>query len=216
MITSCTKTLSITVRPKRPNAAAGRTNAGVVELVEVPLVREEVVHACAGGSRAAAASGRAGAGRRTTRARCRSARSRRRWRGRVHSALSLGCVVEVARALEGGLEEVLERVRHARDARRRRRRSTSSASGAIAAFIGHSRSAMWCSGPGKPTSVSSVSPVIGFAGSWCARCPLLELARLLDRLAEEHAEHHPERVERGHERGDVARPRRAPCRGRRG
>ena len=46
-----------------------------------------------------------------------------------------------------------------------------SASGAIAAFIGHSRSAMWCSGPGKPTSVSSGSPVSGFAGSWWARWP---------------------------------------------
>ena len=34
----------------------------------------------------------------------------------------------------------------------------------IAIFIGHDRSAMWCSGPGKPTSVSSSSPVAGFNG----------------------------------------------------
>ena len=47
----------------------------------------------------------------------------------------------------------------------------SSASGPIAAFIGHACSATWCSGPGKPTSVSSGSPVIGFTGSPCARCP---------------------------------------------
>ena len=39
---------------------------------------------------------------------------------------------------------------------------------AIATFIGHSRSAMWCSSPGKPTSVSSASPVCGLVGSaWC-------------------------------------------------
>ena len=31
----------------------------------------------------------------------------------------------------------------------------------MAIFIGISRSAMWCSGPGKPTSVSSASPVAG-------------------------------------------------------
>ena len=47
----------------------------------------------------------------------------------------------------------------------------SSASGAIAAFIGQACSATKCSGPGKPTSVSSASPVIGFTGSPCARWP---------------------------------------------
>ena len=38
----------------------------------------------------------------------------------------------------------------------------------MATFIGHSRSAMWWSGPGKPTSVSSTSPVAGFvcSGAW--------------------------------------------------
>ena len=41
----------------------------------------------------------------------------------------------------------------------------------MAAFIGQARSAMWCSGPGKPTSVSSGSPVIGFIGSPCATWP---------------------------------------------
>ena len=39
--------------------------------------------------------------------------------------------------------------------------SASTASGAIATFMNHSRSAMWCSEPGKPTSVSSSSPVAG-------------------------------------------------------
>ena len=37
--------------------------------------------------------------------------------------------------------------------------------------IGHSRSAMWCSAPGKPTSVSSGSPLAGFFGSAWARWP---------------------------------------------
>ena len=48
----------------------------------------------------------------------------------------------------------------------------STASAPIASFIGNSRSAMWCSGPGKPTSVSSISPVIGLVGcsAW-NRCP---------------------------------------------
>ena len=36
------------------------------------------------------------------------------------------------------------------------------ASEPIASFIDASRSAMWCSGPGKPTSVSSTSPLAGF------------------------------------------------------
>ncbi len=35
----------------------------------------------------------------------------------------------------------------------------------MATFIGAARSAMWCSGPGKPTSVSSTSPVAGLIGS---------------------------------------------------
>ena len=47
----------------------------------------------------------------------------------------------------------------------------SSASGAIANFMGKDSSAKWCSGPGKPTSVSSASPVSGLAGSACATCP---------------------------------------------
>ena len=42
------------------------------------------------------------------------------------------------------------------------------ASTPIATFMLHSRSAMWWSGPGKPTSVSSTSPVAGFvcSGAW--------------------------------------------------
>ena len=80
----------------------------------------------------------------------------------------------------------------------------STASVPIATFIGSARSAMWCSGPGKPTSVSSTSPLAG----------LVDLARgaggrarargLRARLAAERAEDHPPRVDRGHERADVA------------
>ena len=39
------------------------------------------------------------------------------------------------------------------------------ASTPIASFIGGDWSAMWWSAPGKPTSVSSVSPVAGFRGA---------------------------------------------------
>src|SRR5947199_95590 len=39
-----------------------------------------------------------------------------------------------------------------------------SPSTAIADLIGQSRSAMWCSAPGNPTSVSSFSPLSGVAG----------------------------------------------------
>ena len=81
----------------------------------------------------------------------------------------------------------------------------SRASAPIAIFIVGSRSAMWCSGPGKPTSVSSTSPSAGFVwtSAWC-RWPVLELARLGHGLAEERAEDHPERVDPGQERADVA------------
>ena len=47
-----------------------------------------------------------------------------------------------------------------------------SASTAIATRIGSARSAIACTGPGKPTSVSSASPVSGLRGTsaWCG-CP---------------------------------------------
>ena len=41
----------------------------------------------------------------------------------------------------------------------------STASAPIATFIGSARSAMLCSGPGKPTSVSSISPLAGLKGA---------------------------------------------------
>jgi hypothetical protein len=44
-------------------------------------------------------------------------------------------------------------------------RSDNAASTDIAAFIGQARSAIACSEPGKPTSVSSGSPVDGLCGS---------------------------------------------------
>ena len=43
--------------------------------------------------------------------------------------------------------------------------SAPTASTDIAIAIGRRRSAIWCSGPGKPTSVSSTSPVAGLRGS---------------------------------------------------
>jgi hypothetical protein len=71
------------------------------------------------------------------------------------------------------------------------------ASAAIAIFIGPSRSAMWWSAPGKPTSVSSTSPVAGFVCSGAVvEVAVLEIAGRPDRLAEERAEDHPERVDR--------------------
>ena len=71
-------------------------------------------------------------------------------------------------------------------------------------FIGHSRSAMWCSEPGKPTSVSSSSPVAGLAWSPWARCPCSSSFASGHRRPEEHAEDHPERVEGGEQRREVA------------
>ena len=44
-------------------------------------------------------------------------------------------------------------------------RVASKARAPIATFIGTARSAMWCSGPGKPTSVSSISPLLGLKGA---------------------------------------------------
>ncbi len=46
------------------------------------------------------------------------------------------------------------------------------ASTPIAIFIGGDCSAMWCSAPGKPTSVSSSSPVAGLRGVSWARWPV--------------------------------------------
>ena len=81
----------------------------------------------------------------------------------------------------------------------------STASAPIAIFIGASRSAMWCSGPGKPTSVSSTSPVAGLVGSGrVVEVAVLELLGLRAQLAVEGAEDHPERVDRGQERAQVA------------
>ena len=59
--------------------------------------------------------------------------------------------------------------------------------------------------PGKPTSVSSTSPVAGLVG--CGRVvevAVLELLGLCARLAVEGAEDHPERVDGGHERAHEA------------
>ena len=50
--------------------------------------------------------------------------------------------------------------------------SASTESTPIAAFIDHDCSAMWCSGPGKPMSVSSSSPLAGLRGSSWATWPL--------------------------------------------
>ena len=47
----------------------------------------------------------------------------------------------------------------------------STASGPMAARIAPSRSAMWCSGPGNPTSASSRSPVAGLKCSPCQSSP---------------------------------------------
>ena len=49
--------------------------------------------------------------------------------------------------------------------------SASTARMLIGTFISRSRSAIGCAGPGKPTSVSSGSPVNGLAGSWWTSWP---------------------------------------------
>ena len=80
-----------------------------------------------------------------------------------------------------------------------------SASTPIATRIGSARSAIaWC-GPGKPTSVSSTSPLAGLRGTsaWC-RWPASSSRASGHGLAVEGAEDHPEGVDRGQERADVA------------
>ena len=89
--------------------------------------------------------------------------------------------------------------------------TASTASAPIASFIVGSRSAMWCSGPGKPTSVSSTSPLAGFVwtSAWC-RWPSSSSRASAHRLAVERAEDHPERVDPGQERARVAGDVEAP------
>ena len=77
----------------------------------------------------------------------------------------------------------------------------------MATFIGISRSAMWCSGPGKPISVSSLSPLAGLKGSAWARCPSSSSFASCVGLAGADAEDDPERVEGRQDRGDVAADR---------
>ena len=132
----------------------------------------------------------------------------------THSALSVG-VLGVGRVLEGGLEEVLERVGHAGDAdhagherehRERRHRELHRPRA-----LGHV-----VLGPGKPTSVSSGSPVIGFMRLAVVQVSALQLARLRHRLAEEDPEDHPEGVERGQQPRRGSPRSRAPRSRRRG
>ena len=87
---------------------------------------------------------------------------------------------------------------------------------AIASPIGQSRSAMWCSGPGKPTSVSSFSPRQRVLGLGVGEVALLELARLRHRLAPEDPEDDPEGVEGGQEGARGSRRSRRSSRSRRG
>ncbi len=80
-----------------------------------------------------------------------------------------------------------------------------SASMLIATRIGIARSAIAWTGPGKPTSVSSISPLAGFVGHLgVVHVACFELARLGDGLAVEGAEDHPEGVDGGEKRADVA------------
>ena len=134
---------------------------------------------------------------------------RRATRPSAVSAVDGSSVVE-RRVGERRLEEVVERRRRRSGSGRRRRSIASTASAPIATFIGSARSAMWCSGPGKPTSVSSTSPVAGLVGlgAWW-RWPCSSSRASAHGLAAEGAEDHPERVDRGQERADVAERRRA-------
>ena len=194
-------------------AADGRDRpheGGVVELVEVPLVHEEVVQRAE--ALAQPQRGRRAGARRAKNA-TRDAGEREQRRPRRARPLRRRSTVPCRRSSSPRTSARGS----ARACRSRRGWPTTppmiarTASGAIAAFIGHSRSAMWCSGPGKPTSVSSALAGRRVAGSPWARWPRLELARLRDGLAEEDAEHHPERVERGQQRGRRSRSRRARC-----
>ena len=80
----------------------------------------------------------------------------------------------------------------------------------IATFISHSRSAMWCSGPGKPTSMSSGSWVAGLTGWPWAISPRSSDLGLGHGIAGRDPEDDPERVEGGEQGADVAADREHP------
>ena len=79
------------------------------------------------------------------------------------SSESLGWRLTTVESANVGSRNVVDHVVDVRDLQRAADDRASTASDAIAIFIGSARSAMWCSGPGKPTSVSSSSPFAGLS-----------------------------------------------------
>ena len=216
-IVPCTKSVSITRRPKRAEASrpAARTTR-VVELVEVPLVARGSGAARGKRSTQPRPWSRAGAGRRRRRGRCRrceiSAADREadplgagRWARRGEPRVG-----------EGRLEEVLDHVVDPRDRdaaaddrEQRERRPSPPSSATRARRCGaRARGSPRRCPPARRSSGSSARR--GRGGRPRAR------RASGTGVAEEDAEHHPERVEGGEERADVAERRRARRTSRRG
>ena len=188
-----------------PAAATGRTTSASISSSKYHLCDEQLIHGREALARCAAAvAGLAdpdAVGDRDPaqrRARCRA--PGRSTAARRACAVRTAC--ELGEASGAGSRRSRSRLSGSARARRRPRRSRAAL---IATFIGSARSAIaWC-GPGKPTSVSSTSPLAGLVGTsaWC-RWPPSSSRASAHGLAVEGAEDHPERVDRGQERAEVA------------
>ena len=187
---------------KRPTHCAGRTTSEVDQLVEVPLVVRNV---CSSGTARCSRAGCRARDPDPVRDRMPSPRSAPPMTRPIHAVPVLGSMLRTgaSRRTSGARNWVM--TSSTPGICETPPTTASSARIAIGILIASSRSAMWCSGPGKPTSVSSTSPVPGLSrhSGW-REVALLELACLLARVAEERAEDHPERVDPGQKRPDVA------------
>ena len=201
-IAPSTTTRSNVLRAKRPGRRGGTHDERFDQLVEVPLVHEQLVEAVQ-----ALAHDRGGA-RPAHPHVVGDADPEQPERRAEQEAGDEQAVVFVHGLLRGARERRLEELVHTKSVRGICSSPTPTApiaSSAIAIRIGHSRSAIaWC-GPGKPTSVSSSSPVSRVPRDVrVMQVPCFELARLRHGLAVERAEDHAERVQGREERADVA------------
>ena len=176
---SSTNTRSKVSLREAPDRAPSGARRAVDQLVEVPLVDEQ--RRTAARSARAIAAGVPAPARDPDAVGDRDAGERRARVPRIRpitSSAVFGVRFIQRRVRERRAQEVVDHEVDFRDLRRARRRPRRARAAPIAMRIGHARSAIAWSGPGKPTSVSSISPLAGLVGcsAWC-RWPCFDSSR---------------------------------------